>query len=160
MSWKRKAKTKKGWTRCLLYRVWCGIRERCMSPSHRVYHRYGGRGITLCGDWLDYSNFRRWAVANGYRKGVCIDRIDNNLGYEPGNCQWLTRSEHQKKTMTVDSPRKGEQLPQSKLTEAGVRDIRNRRASGETCTAIAQGYGVSVSNVVQIVKRKAWKHVD
>lgn len=78
--------------------IFYGMRERCFNIKHPSYHRYGGRGITICGAWLNSLNaFRKWALANGYAFGLTIDRKDNNGNYCPGNCQWLTKSANSKK---------------------------------------------------------------
>lgn len=77
-----------------LYNVWCGIKSRCLNENIPNYCRYGGRGITVCDEWLNsFESFRDWALNSGYEDTLSIDRIDNNAGYEPSNCKWSTRAE-------------------------------------------------------------------
>lgn len=77
-----------------LYRVWCGMKERCNNPHNKKYERYGGRGITVCDEWSnDFGAFRDWAYSHGYADGLTIDRINNNANYTPDNCRWVTRAE-------------------------------------------------------------------
>jgi hypothetical protein len=74
-----------------LYRIWQGIHERCHRTNRsKDYRNYRGRGITVCDEWSDYEIFRRWAFENGYKKGLQIDRENNNKGYSPDNCRWIT----------------------------------------------------------------------
>jgi hypothetical protein len=72
------------------YRVWSSIKSRCLNPSHRAYRNYGGRGITIAKEWAD--DFLAFLVHVGRRPSNrhSIDRINNQLGYQPGNIRWST----------------------------------------------------------------------
>lgn len=75
-----------------LYSIWNAIKQRCNNPHNKSYHDYGGRGIKMCTEWADkYENFYYWAMTSGYRKGLEIDRVDNDGDYEPDNCRWVNR---------------------------------------------------------------------
>lgn len=74
-----------------LYQRWHNIKSRCLVRSATNFARYGGAGVTLCEEWRAFEPFRDWALANGYRADLTIDRRDNDKGYEPGNCRWVTR---------------------------------------------------------------------
>lgn len=76
-----------------LYTVHQSMIRRCYSPKFINYYNYGGRGITVCDEWKDFLNFYKWAITNGYEKGLSIDRVNNNGNYEPSNCKWSTSYE-------------------------------------------------------------------
>lgn len=75
--------------RSKLYRVWGHMNERCSSPTSNAYEDYGGRGIRVCKEWKDYKTFHEWAISNGYKEGLSIERVDNDGNYEPSNCKWI-----------------------------------------------------------------------
>jgi len=84
--------------RTRLYETWTGMKQRCTNSNLVSYKYYGGRGIMVCDEWAyDYAPFREWAYANGYDDTLCIDRIDNDGGYYPSNCQLITMSENARK---------------------------------------------------------------
>lgn len=74
----------------LEYTSWEGIKRRCLNPNNKFYKNYGGRGITVCEDWLKFENFIR-DMGNKPDKSYSIDRIDVNKGYNKENCIWSNR---------------------------------------------------------------------
>lgn len=79
-----------------LYRAWSNIKTRCYNPKKDTYAYYGGKGITMCQEWLNnFMAFYNWSMNNGYKKGLTIDRLNPNGNYEPSNCRWVTASQQQ-----------------------------------------------------------------
>lgn len=77
-----------------LYSVYCGIKSRCYNKNEARYPNYGGRGIIMCDEWKeDFVSFYNWAMNNGYKDDLTIDRIDVNDNYCPKNCRWATLKE-------------------------------------------------------------------
>lgn len=76
-----------------IYQILDSMKKRCYREDHDNYKHYGERGITICDEWMnDHAKFFEWALANGYRDGLQIDRIDTNKGYCPENCRFLNRT--------------------------------------------------------------------
>lgn len=89
-------RTSHGLSKTRLYKVYTSMKSRCYNPSERSYHSYGGRGITICDEWLhDFKAFYDWAIANGYQGDGkrSIDRIDVDKGYSPDNCRFISMHE-------------------------------------------------------------------
>ena len=86
----KETNTKHGLKATRLYNTWGNIKKRTLNPENISYQYYGGRGITICDEWLDVQNFYDWAMSNGYSDELSIDRIDSDGNYEPSNCRWTT----------------------------------------------------------------------
>lgn len=74
-----------------LYKRWQGMMRRCRDVNDP---NYGGRGIAVCVEWLDYPAFKQWALSNGYAQNLELDRVDTNKGYSPENCRFITHKEN------------------------------------------------------------------
>lgn len=111
-----------------IYVVWDNMIQRCTNPNNPNYKYYGARGITVCEEWLSYDAFYEWAMATGYdfeadRKEQSLDREDNNKGYSPDNCRWVSM----------------------KIQERNKRT--NVYVNNKCLSEIAENYGVSVEAV-------------
>lgn len=107
-----------GMTDTRLFGIWMKMKERCYRKNNKSYKDYGGRGITICQEWLNFDNFADWAISNGYTDELTIDRIDVNGNYEPVNCRWATAKEQaNNKRNTKYFEYKGEQKTLSQLAD-------------------------------------------
>ena len=94
-----------------LFNVWQTMKSRCENPNRTKYKDYGGRGIKVCDEWHEASKFVLWALSHGYRKGLQLDRVDNDGDYCPENCRFVTPKENSRnrrntKRLTVNGETK------------------------------------------------------
>lgn len=133
--------TKHNATNTRLYRIWRGMKDRCLNPNIEHYNRYGGRGITVCDEWKNsFESFKEWALSVGFNenstgKEQSIERIDVNGNYEPDNCKWVTCKEQlQNKENTVFVTFCGEKMSMMQFCEKnGItyhHFVRRRLAKG------------------------------
>lgn len=97
-------KTANGLSDHKLYSVWSNMKDRCYNSNNHAYHNYGGKGVILCEEWQSFVPFYEWAIKNGYKEGLTIERINSNGNYSPDNCEWITLSEN---TTRANIGRKG-----------------------------------------------------
>lgn len=102
----KEANTKHNLVGSKIYNTYLRMKQRCFDKNCERYKNYGGRGVTICDEWLDkengFINFYNWAYENGYNENLSIDRIDVNGNYEPSNCRWITMEEQARnKTNTI-----------------------------------------------------------
>lgn len=80
-----------------IYHIFWGMLNRCYKETNSAYEYYGGKGIKVCEEWNGFDkfmNFYEWAMGNGYKEGLQLDRIDNDKDYCPENCRWVTAEEN------------------------------------------------------------------
>ena len=130
-----------------LYFAWGSMKERCRNPKNKRWERYGGRGISVCAAWSDsFAAFREWALRNGWKKGLEIDRKDNNGNYTPSNCRITTKA--------INGQNRGD----NKLTQHLASEIRTKALSdGANCAEIGREYGVTRALVRRIRDNKCWR---
>lgn len=86
--------TTHGMTGTRLFNIWVDMRQRCYNKNYPDFHLWGGKGVIVCTEWLvDFKAFYSWAIANGYKDNLTLDRIDGCGDYEPSNCRWATYKE-------------------------------------------------------------------
>ena len=132
----------------LLYFVWAAMRRRCSKPTHKGFHRYGGRGIKICEEWQDVGIFIDWALANGWQQALQIDRINNDGDYEPTNCRFvtLTANSHNRST--------------TKLSNESVVEIRRIGQSGILSqNELSKMFGVCRATICMVLKGHIWKGI-
>ena len=127
-----------------LYRVWANMKLRCYNVLGRDYPEYGGKGIRVYRQWLDYLIFREWAKGAGYVEGLVIFREDSTKDFNPDNCIWLTREEA---TTRINGRRR-------RFIWAEITSIRESNAS---MYSMAKVYGVTPNTIAKIIHFKTYQ---
>lgn len=134
-----------------LYRIWKCMRQRCNDPNSTSYKNYGGRGITICAEWEDYAVFQKWALSNGYKDNLSIERKEVDGNYCPENCTWAddyTQANNRRINKKYEVDGKLLTVPQIARAYNISKDVVRRRI----------GYGWDIKDVIGIpVNGKATK---
>lgn len=102
-----------------LYKIWESMKRRCDCPSTERYKNYGGRGISYCSEWIKFEPFMDWAIKNGYKEKMSIERVDVNGNYCPENCKWIPLDDQRNnKTNSSKVEYKGKMITISELSNA------------------------------------------
>jgi len=123
-----------------LYRIWHGMKNRCFNKNTKDYSRYGGRGITICNNWLNFMPFMFWAQEAGYTDNLTIDRVDPNGNYCPENCKWVTVLEN---TRNRRARTQWKRRSNTKITAEQVKAVIADYKSGMTLKALSIKHGIS-----------------
>lgn len=128
-----------------LYKRWSSMIQRCTNENEPNYHRYGGRGISVCDAWNDFANFEKWALANGYQRHLKLDREDNDGNYEPENCRFITQRNNVLNSTST------------KLSRELAEKIReHKRITGDSYEKTAVIFGITGRTVFDVVKGVRW----
>lgn len=130
-----------------LHSIWRGIKNRCLNSNYYFFKYYGGRGITICDEWKDnFKSFYDWAILNGYKKDLSIERINNNKGYFPANCTFATMAEQSHNRRST------------KLDWIKIKEIRKIKQNNPQILQreIADIYEVTQAAIGDILKNKTW----
>lgn len=128
-----------------LYNIWNHAEQRCNNVNDKAYKNYGGRGITICKEWLEFIPFKEWALNNGYKDNLTIDRRDNDGNYEPSNCRWTTRIEQNRNSRSA------------KLNMREAKEIRRLYfVKGMEPKILVKKFDVSRRAIWSVISSKTW----
>lgn len=128
-----------------LYTIWENMVQRCTNERNTNFEHYGARGILICEEWrLSFQCFYNWAIINGYRDDLTIDRRNNDLGYSPDNCHWVSQV-HQVRNRRTNI-----------LDPDKVASIRSDERSD---AEVAKDYKTSRSYIRKVKNHKVWKDI-
>lgn len=126
-----------------IYRVWDSMIRRCHNVNHPAYKNYGARGITVCEEWKEFSNF--YSDMGDAPEGMTLERVDNSKGYSKSNVVWATFTEQARNRRCT------------KLNEFSVKRVRELIDQGVPQSEIATEFGCSRSNIGHIAQHLIWR---
>ena len=146
----RKRMTTHGATYTRLYNIWTSMKQRCETSKQEKFIRdYQNRGIKVCKEWHDFSVFQKWALENGYKENLSIDRIDNNKGYFPENCRWVDN------LIQANNKRNNHFLTYNNKTQSIEQWARELGIKGSTIhERLRRGWSVDKTLTTKIYKRE------
>ena len=137
-------------TNSKIYNVWQSIKTRCFNKNSKSYKEYGGRGIKMCEEWLhEFQAFYNWAIENGYKDGLTIDRIDNNGNYTKENCRWVTMKEQSNNKRTskyITYNNETHTMAEWSYKLGGSKDLISKR--------LASGWSIEKALTTSVVKKR------
>ena len=128
------------------YAAWTNMKQRCFNPKSKNYHRYGGRGITVCNEWKDsFMEFYKDMGAKPFPEAE-LDRIDDDRGYILDNCRWVSGAVNVRNRNVT------------RLSIEKVREIRIEYSQGNTSyRKLAKKYNIEHSSIGAIIRNELWK---
>ena len=157
----RERTTKHGLRKTSLYSTWSDMNSRCYNPKVPEFHNYGGRGIRVCNEWKQSATaFLNWALTKGYKKGLTIERKDNDGNYEPNNCKFATWAQQARnKRNTVRITMFGQvycRIELCKMLNVNMEMVRGRQRRGWSigCALLIPNHKKEKHNVSAFAKNK------
>lgn len=141
------------WREQKLRAVYNSMKARCFNKNNHAFKNYGGRGITVCEAWrFSPKAFEDWALTNGYKHGLTIDRIDNNGDYCPKNCRWITKEENSNRRNTVSKLKLFGEIN----SFAGWSKAAGMQRDWFYCTRARVGYDNAIARLTDKLKDRGW----
>lgn len=115
-----------------IYHIYQGVKQRCLNLKNPSYYLYGGRGISICAEWVDnFQAFYGWSMENGYTDEMTLDRIDSEKDYSPRNCQWISKNANSARVQDRNG------TPE---TIAARKELKAKGKIGKTSTEVKRRY--------------------